>query len=61
VNLVIYNNMGQVVATILDESLEKGVHQVMWDSKVLSPGIYFYRLSTAICQLSTTRKLVVVR
>jgi hypothetical protein len=61
VKLTIYSSMGQIVATILDEPLEKGDHLVTWNAGNLSPGIYFYRLSTVNCQLSTSGKLVVVR
>jgi hypothetical protein len=46
VNLVVFNNIGQVVATILDESLAKGNHQVTWNTEDFPPGIYFYRIST---------------
>jgi flagellar hook assembly protein FlgD len=61
VQLTVYNSMGQIVATILDEPLEKGTHLVTWSAGNLSPGIYFYRLSTVNGQLSTSGKLFVVR
>jgi hypothetical protein len=61
VNLTVYNNLGQVVATILDKSMDKGNHLIPWNAGNLSPGIYFYHLSTANCQLSTSGKMVVVR
>lgn len=61
VNLVVFNSLGQLVATITDESLDKSNHQVTWNAENLSPGIYFYRLSTDDCQLTTSGKMVVVR
>jgi hypothetical protein len=61
VKLTVYNSMGQIVATILDEPLDKGEHLITWNAGNLSPGIYFYRLSTVNCQLSTFGKMVVVR
>jgi hypothetical protein len=61
VNLTLYNNLGQVVATILDGSLEKGNHLITWNSENLPPGIYFYRISTIDHRQSAIGKLVVVR
>jgi hypothetical protein len=43
VNLSVFNNMGQMVATILDGSLEKGDHQLSWNVSGVPPGIYYYR------------------
>lgn len=42
--LVVYNNLGQVVATILDEDRQGGHHTVTWDAKDVASGLYFYRL-----------------
>jgi hypothetical protein len=61
VNVTVFNCLGQVVATMPDQSLEKGDHLVTWNAENLSPGIYFYRLSTVNCQLSTNGKLVVAK
>jgi hypothetical protein len=61
VNLRVYNNMGQIVATILDESLDKGNHQIIWNVEGLPPGIYFYRISTNDHRQSAIGKMVVVR
>jgi hypothetical protein len=43
---MVFNNLGQIVETILDESLDKGDHQVTWNTEDLPSGIYFYRIST---------------
>jgi hypothetical protein len=45
VNLSVFNSMGQLVAIILDESLEKGDHQIVWNAGGFPAGIYFYRFS----------------
>ena len=42
--LTIYNNVGQVVRTLLDENLAAGVHQVSFDAASLPSGLYFYKL-----------------
>ena len=59
VNLKVFNNLGQAVATILDDPLEKGENQVMWDPEGLAPGIFFYRVS--IDGQPLTGKLVIVK
>jgi hypothetical protein len=49
VNLSIYNIKGQKVKTLADSKFEKGIHELIWDSKdsngkLVSSGIYFYKL-----------------
>ena len=49
VNLRIYNVLGQLVKTLVNEEQETGKYKMQWDGtdeigKVLSSGIYFYRL-----------------
>ena len=49
VTISIYNVMGQKVNTIIDETKSAGSHTVYWDGtdkagKVVSSGVYFYRL-----------------
>ena len=49
VTIAIYNIMGQKVNTIVDETKRAGSHIVYWDGtdkagKVVSSGVYFYRL-----------------
>ena len=44
VNLEVMNQVGQVVSTILNESMSVGKHQVAWNVGGLPSGIYFYRL-----------------
>lgn len=49
VNLSIYDIMGRMVRTLINENLPAGNHSVLWDGKdeagnLLSSGIYFYRL-----------------
>jgi len=49
VKLDIYNSKGQKVNTLLNKTLQRGKHQIVWDGKdkmqnSLASGIYFYRL-----------------
>jgi hypothetical protein len=46
VKLVVYNVMGQKVTTLVDGMVEAGRHQVIWDAKDVSSGVYFYRINT---------------
>ena len=49
VQLVIYNQLGQVVTTLVDQSLNAGDYQVVWNGlnqkgRPVSSGLYFYRM-----------------
>ncbi|MCK9400608.1 MAG: T9SS type A sorting domain-containing protein [Bacteroidales bacterium] len=59
VKLLVCNNFGQVVATILDESLNKGDYRVIWNAERLPPDIYIYHFSTG--HNATTGKIIKVR
>lgn len=63
-NLKIYNVLGEVVKTLVDEPMAPGVHHKVWDgrddqgSRVAS-GIYFYRLRSGDFQ--HTKKMVLMK
>jgi hypothetical protein len=42
--LVVYNTVGEEVATLVDEYKQPGQHTVKFDGSSLSSGIYFYQL-----------------
>jgi len=44
VTIRIYNMLGQLVETLVDESLPAGYHTVVWDGARVSSGIYVYRI-----------------
>lgn len=44
--LAVFDNGGQVVATLVDEVLEAGTHSRMFDASTLPAGTYLYRLSS---------------
>ena len=51
VRLVVYNLLGQEIATLLDQVQQTGQFNVVWDGKdnygrVVPSGVYFYRLET---------------
>lgn len=59
VKLDIYNNLGQFVATVVDEELDSGSYEVNWNAGGLSSGVYFYRLHAG--EFTTTKKLVLLK
>lgn len=44
VRLIIYNQMGQAAAVVLDSRLGAGAHQLEYDAGPLPAGVYYYRL-----------------
>jgi hypothetical protein len=44
VNIEIFNILGELVKTILNQEKEAGTHQIRFQADLLPSGIYFYRL-----------------
>jgi hypothetical protein len=44
VRLVIYNMLGQELATLIDEKQKPGIYEYQWDGTDFPSGIYFYHL-----------------
>jgi hypothetical protein len=62
--LRIYNVLGELVRTLVDEPMAPGTHDVMWDGKdesgsQVASGIYFYRLRSGDFQ--DTKKMVMMK
>jgi hypothetical protein len=45
VSLVVYNILGQVVTTLVDETQEAGYHDVQLRANTLASGVYIYRIA----------------
>ena len=63
VKLAVYNLLGQVVATLVDEEIPAGVHEVPWNAAG-SSGVYFYRLEAIGVdgkRYVETRRMVLLR
>jgi len=56
VRLVIYNLLGQKLATLVDCKQQRGNRSVIWDASGFASGIYFYRLSAG--DYTFTRRMV---
>jgi len=64
VSLKIYNLLGQLVRTLVDEKQMAGNYSVIWDGKndknrVVSSGLYFYTLRTK--DFVQSRKMILIR
>jgi hypothetical protein len=44
VNIEVYNTIGQRVELLLNQHLKAGHHEIDFNAKNLSSGIYFYRI-----------------
>jgi len=58
ITLSIYDITGRLVETLVNETQQRGVHQVQWNRKANPSGVYFYRLNAG--EFVETRKMVVV-
>ncbi len=64
VTLEIFNIKGQRVKTLIEERLEVGSHQVIWDgkdenSKLVSSGVYFYKMISG--EYSSIKKMILMK
>ena len=59
VTLTVFNTLGQQVAVLQNGEQGAGYHEVRFDGKNLSSGVYFYRLEAG--SFVQTRKLVLLR
>jgi len=64
VDLIVYDNLGKQVRTLVNRWLSAGEHSVVWDGKddkgrAVPGGIYFYQLHSGSFQ--STRKMILIR
>lgn len=57
--LRVYNILGQVVKTLVDNNMEAGYHKLIFDAGELSSGVYFYSLSGT--DVNLIKKMIVIR
>ncbi len=63
VRLAVYDVMGRKVATLIEQSMQSGIHEVRWDGRTsngqpVASGVYFYRLEAGP-QVRTERITIV--
>ena len=64
VKLEIYNTLGQLINTLVDEEKNPGTYKVQWNGKDfkgrdVSSGLYFYRLTAG--KFSEVKKMLMIR
>jgi hypothetical protein len=59
VELVVFNVLGQKVATLVNESLKAGNHSVTFDASKISSGVYFYRIDAG--RFTSTKKMLFMK
>jgi fibronectin type 3 domain-containing protein len=64
VRLTVYDILGREVTVLLNENLEAGYHEIIWDGKNrqgkdIASGVYFYRLETE--DLSDIKKMLLLK
>ncbi|MFH2055624.1 MAG: T9SS type A sorting domain-containing protein [bacterium] len=59
VKLDVFDLLGRKVATLVDEILPVGTHQIDFDGTNLASGVYFYRLQTG--DFEQTRKMLLIK
>jgi hypothetical protein len=57
--LRIYNILGDLIATLVDENMEAGYHSVNWNASSYASGIYFYTINSG--SFVMTKKLVLMK
>jgi hypothetical protein len=57
--LTVYNSLGQVIKTLLNENLAAGLHQVSFDAVALPSGIYYYKLEAGT--YSSVKRMLLVK
>jgi hypothetical protein len=57
--IMVYNNLGQVVATLVNSFQTAGEHRIELDASLLASGVYYYRLVSG--PFAETRKLVLLK
>lgn len=59
VHLCIYDSLGRLVETLVDQNLDKGAYTVNWNANNYSSGMYIYRLSWN--NLVTSKKMLLMK
>jgi hypothetical protein len=59
VSLQVYNSLGEVVATLVDEEKPVGTYELNWNAVNLPSGFYFYRLQSG--SFVETKKMILMK
>jgi hypothetical protein len=59
VTLKIYDVLGREVTTLVNEELNAGKHETVFDASRFSSGVYFYRIK--VKEFIQTKKMIVMK
>jgi hypothetical protein len=59
VTLIILNNLGQEVETLVSDRLTAGSYEFKWDAGHLASGVYLYRLEAE--KFLETKKMILMK
>jgi hypothetical protein len=59
VRLQLFNLLGELVGTLVDEEQQVGSHNAVWDAGTMASGLYFYRLTAGV--FMETKKAILLR
>ena len=59
VNISVYDILGNLVTTLVNEETNAGYHSITWNAQGFSSGIYFYTIRTG--SFLATKKLVLLK
>jgi len=59
VSLKIYDILGSVVATLVNENKSAGNYEAKFDGSKLVSGVYFYKISSGV--FSNVKKMILVK
>ncbi len=59
VKIKVYDIIGKEVATILNQKLSKGIHEVTFDASKLNSGVYVYRISAN--NFTASKKMILMK
>ena len=57
--LEVYNSLGQKVESLVNSTLQAGIHNITWNAQNVPSGIYFYKI--AVNNFSQTNKMVLMK
>lgn len=59
VSLKVYNVLGQLVTTLVDEELDAGSYETEWDASSTGSGVYFYKIEAG--SFVETKKMMLLK
>lgn len=59
VKLTVLNELGQIVKVMLDETMQQGKHEILFNREALAPGIYYIHLLAG--EMSQSRKMMLIK